>query len=141
MRAIVYVREENEFDSLLDWGDERRLVDQWCNMIGFEHIIIDKTKTMNKTNGNVFYDFQDMINMYPEHRIVFLDINSKNNLKNCNHKKDENVIYCIGSEIDGFGDLNLTDKETYKIFTTNKIEYHTLTVCSIIIADKLMRDK
>ncbi len=141
MKGILYVRELPE-DEWVEYNKQRNIIEQFANITGMSALIMDKTQTMRKTNGNVFYSFQEAIDKYPDHRFVFLDANANIPLTGFNIARNEkDVIICIGSDIDGYGDLDLSDKEKYKIDlpSSGGRELHAIVVAGMISAFKYMK--
>ncbi len=140
MRGIAYVRELEE-DEEIEHGLMLNLIEKFANSAGMQSVVIDKTKTMRKTNGNVFWTFQECMDKYPDHRFVFLDVNSKKDFKTCPQRRNEDVIFCIGGDVSGF-DVDLEDKEAYKIIpSTVSPEMMSVVVAGFVAADKHMREK
>ena len=141
MKGILYVRELPD-DEWVEYNLQRNIIEQYANITGMSALIMDKTQTMRKTNGNVFYSFQEAIDKYPDHRFVFLDTKANTPLIGFNIVRNEdNVIICVGSDIDGYGDLDLSDKETYKIDlpSSGGRELHAIVVAGMISAYKYMK--
>ena len=103
-------------------------------MAGMTPIWIDETRTLRKTNKTAFWSWQEMLEELHDHRIVFLDGAGDIELKDFEHPED-NVIYCVGSDPDGFGDLDMTDKETVRLPIQGK--WHGFTVVPIIAAARM----
>lgn len=139
MRGICYVREKPE-DEWLEYNRQRNIIDAIASLTGMQAMFIDKTKTARGTNGGVFYSWKEMWDTYNEtHRIVFLDSNSTKTIKKIKHKKNEDVIYCVGGDISGFDDFDLSDKEVYSLGIEG--EKHDIVVACIIGVDKFLRDE
>jgi hypothetical protein len=136
MKAIAFYKERN---SWIDYSEERRYIDQQCAMAELEHLIIDESQTLNKTNGNVFYTYQEMFDAYPTHKFVILDSNSSNNYATYDHS-DNDVIYCIGHDYNGWDGVDLTNKDTFKIKTAKEnTEWHSFNIALFIASDVIRR--
>ncbi len=135
MIAVLFY---NEDVSLIP--HQRRLIDAWCAMAGMTHIMVDKTLTLKQTNGNVFHTIQDAISSFPECEFIFLTEKAEKTLKDYHHT-EENVIYCFGSDDDGFQDLDLNDHLNYKLQRLDGTdnEWYAATILPIVIADRMVR--
>ena len=113
----------------------RKFVDQWCSMANMTPIWIDGTKTLRKTNKNVFYSWSEMIANFPDHNIIFLDPNGNEYLDEIEHPKDK-VIYCIGADEEkGFGDLNINGFQSVKLRRYGN--WHGFNVVPIVVAARM----
>lgn len=142
MKAIAYVR-ELPADEWVEYSLQRNIIEQFANMADFSAIIIDKTESMRKTNGNVFYNWQELLDRYPDHKFIFLDVNAIKDIKNYIHLKiDDKIIFCVGSEETGFDGLDMTGKESYKLVTHLPAvrEHHAILVAGYIMADRVLRE-
>jgi len=136
MRYILFYQES---DTLLP--NNRAQIDQWCSMVGFDHLIIDKTKTMRKTNGNVFYTIQEAIDAFPTHEFVFLEQMANTKHTEFNHPSD-NVIYCVGSDTDGFQGFNTSSYQTITLDnkrTKEESGYYASSIIPLLLADVFLR--
>ena len=135
MKAIAYVR---EFDPWIDYSSERKIIDQQCAVAGLEHIIIDETETMRKTNGNVFSSYQELFDFYPTHKFIILDSNAKTDYKKYDHS-DDDVIFCIGYDQTGWKGVNILRMDIYRINLPSNREWHSLNVSLFIASDIVLR--
>jgi len=136
MRAILfYVEEDTQIPN------QRMMIDQWCAMAGLTHIMIDKTQKMKKTNKNVFWTIQEAIDAYPDHKFVFME--QMANTKHTEFKYPiDDVIYCVGSDDDGFQGFDLTSYQTLTLDnkrTKEESGYYASSIVPILIADILRR--
>ena len=137
MRAIAYVR---EIEPWVEYSSERKIIDQQCALSGLEHIIIDKTETMRKTNGNIFSSYQELFDYYPTHEFIILDSNSKVDYRVYDHS-DDDVIFCIGDDQTGWEGVDISRFDKYNINTPNNSEWHSLNVSLFIASDRVSRLK
>ena len=138
MRAILFYVES---DTILE--NNRIWIDQWCAMVGFTHIMVDKTKTMKKTNNNVFYSIQEAIDAFPDHKFIFMEQMAKIKHTAFRHPI-ENVIYCVGSDTDGFQGFDTSSYQTLTLDnkrTQEESGYYASTVVPMLLADIFLRSR
>jgi len=139
MKYILFYEEAGKLSG--KYPHNRVQVDQWCAMVGLEHLIIDKSKNMRKTNGNVFYSIEEAIAAFPDYEFVFMDRYAKTKHTEFIHPKD-NVIYCVGSDDDGFQGLDLTPYKTLtldNVRTVEESDYYASILVPMLLADIYLR--
>ncbi len=135
MEAFLFYVED---DSLIP--NQRRMIGAWCAMAGLTHIMVDRTGTLRRTNGNVFAAIQDAVAAFPDHRWVFMSEKAERPLGEYKHPVS-NVIYCVGSDTDGYQGMNLSGYTALRLSTPHRpdTEWYASTVVPIVIADRLLR--
>lgn len=136
MKAILfYIETDTQLENNRIW------IDQWCSMVGFTHIMIDKTKQMRKTNKNVFWSIQEAVAAYPDHEFVFMEQMADTKHTDFVHPTD-NVIYCVGSDDDGFQGYNTSRHMTLTLSNKRSKEessYYAATIIPMLLADIFLR--
>lgn len=135
MKAILFYKEEDTFIP-----NERTIIDQWCAMDGMTHLVIDKTQKLRQTNGNIFSTIEDAVRKFPNHEFVFMSEKATKTLDQYTHPID-NVIYCVGSDTDGFQNFDISGYPNFQLKTTVKQGNHwyASSVVPMIIADRMLR--
>lgn len=133
MEALLFYEEE---DTLIP--NQRIIIDQWCAMAGLMHLMIDRSGTMKRTNRNVFGSIEEAIAEFPDHTWVFMSESADQLLTDYVHPPS-NVIYCLGSDTDGFQGLDLSEHTTLRITYADgrSNEWHTATVAPMVIAHRM----
>jgi len=133
MEAILFYHEDNTLIS-----NQRRMIDAWCAMAGMFPIMVDKTGSLRQTNNNVFSTIQDAIAAFPDHKWVFMSMGGVTLLKDFVHPQ-QNVIYCVGSDTDGFQDLDLSNKITVRVQYADGRDnsWYASTIVPIVIAHRM----
>lgn len=144
MRSIAFFLETIPFiDSTISHtpilGATRRLVDQWCAMANMTPIWIDTTEVLRKTNGNVFWSWEELVEKHGEdHTLIFLDESGDVTIEHLEHP-DDNVIYCIGADYEeGFGSVDLSKQQTVRL-PVNKSCY-AFTVVPVVTTSRMFWD-
>lgn len=118
-------------------GYTRKIADQFAVMCGGIDIVwIDETKSLRKTNKNVVWSWEELFDQFPGHRFVFLTPQGNNYLDEFEHPKD-NIIYCIGHDATGFGELDISKAETLKLRTDRSC--YAITVFPFVVYDRFVR--
>ena len=135
MEAFLFY---NEHETLVP--NQRVLIDSWCSMAGMNHIMVDKTASLRRTNGNVFGTIGEAVEAHPGHQWVFLSEKAETTLRSFEHPVVD-VIYCVGSDTDGFQGLDLAPHSSVRLSTSHRPnnEWHAALVVPIVIADRMLR--
>lgn len=135
MKAFLFYLEEDTF--ILN---QRTLIDQWCAMAGLTHLVVDKTGFLKQTNNNIFSSLQDAIDAHPECTWVFLSPHASQSLKDFTHPETD-VIYCVGSDSDGFQDVDISKYQTIKLQREDGSDnsWYASTIVPIVIAHRMFR--
>lgn len=117
----------------------RRFVDQWCAMANMTPIWIDTSEKLKKTNGNVFWSWEELVEKHGEdHTLIFLDESGTETIEHLEHP-DDNVIYCIGADYEeGFGSIDLSTQQTVRL-PINRSCY-AFTVVPIVATSRIFWD-
>lgn len=140
MKAIAFHLDEIPFvdgpSSEALKGYARKFIDQWCAMAGLTPIWMDVTRTLRKTNRNVAWSWTEFAQEFsPDHHLVFLDPAGTTPIADFDHPAD-GVIYCIGADEDGFGDLDLSPYDTVRLPCDQRYGF---TTAAIVAADYMLR--
>lgn len=135
MEAILFYIEDDT-----SIPNQRTMIDAWCAMAGMTHIMVDKTGLLKQTNGNIFSSIDEAISAFPDHEFVFMSEKSSKLLSEYIHPA-ANVIYCVGSDTDGYQSLDLSLYKSYKLDTTTKVgnEWYAASIVPMVIADRMLR--
>lgn len=137
MEAVLFY---NEADSYLIHA--RANIDAWCAAVGMTHIMVDRAGTLKRTNHNVFGTIKEAVAAFPDHEWVFLSEHAKRTLDQYTHPKSD-VIYCVGSDTDGFQGLDLSDHTAVRYATpfTEKMTkppvWYAATVVPMVLGHRI----
>lgn len=111
MEAVCFYFEDDTYIE-----PQRSLIDQWCSQAGILHLMVDRTGTLSKVNGNVFDSIQEVIDAHPAHTYIFLDDTAVRYFDVAVHPVSD-VIYFVGSDRGGFLGFDNKSYPRYKIKT------------------------
>ncbi len=133
MEAVLFYVED---DTSLP--HDRTRIDQWCAIAGITHLMVDLSATMSKVNGNVFYTIQEALDAFPEDQFVFIIETGARLLTDYVHPAKD-IIYCFGSDTDGFQGLNLSSYTTLKVQYANGTdnEWYASTLVPLVVAHRM----
>jgi|GEM_PF-4630600 len=136
MVYFLYYKEDVVFGGTFSW------IDKWCAMYGLRPIVIDKErgKPDGTKNGFTYSSLDEAVKnkKYKDHKWVWLDSEGDKILDEYDHPKN-NVIYCVGSDYNGFGRNNGKLKgDIVKIRQFKDINRFAATVVPMVIYDRFL---
>jgi len=110
-----------------------------CGTYGVEPLVIDPTGTWPTERPDlpqlVYHSLQDVLadTRFADHTFVWLDNAAEQSLEDFEHPEN-NVVYCVGSDVDGFGGVVAEGPRVRVLRST--VEFFAAIVVPVVCYDR-----
>lgn len=132
MVYMLWYKGKSGFQSVHSW------IDKLCGTYNFYPIVIDQENAGK--NDFTYASLDDVLKdkKYKDYKWVWLDSKGDQILDEYEHPK-ENVIYCIGSDFDGFGrDISKLKGDKVRIRQDKKEDWFAAIIVPLVIYDRYL---